>query len=110
MKYASTLLAKHGHEAVMAENGAECIVALESGTFDLVFMDVQMPVMNGEEALGKIRAKEQGTSTHQKVIALTAYALRGEKDRLLGEGFDGYLSKPLEIIKLVSEMKRVLEQ
>ncbi|MEI6206373.1 MAG: CHASE domain-containing protein [Desulfuromonadales bacterium] len=109
MKFASILLAKHGHDVVMAENGAECIAVLESGTFDLVFMDVQMPVMNGEEALGKIRAKEQGTSSHQKVIALTAYALRGEKERLLGDGFDGYLSKPLAVSKLISEMRRVME-
>jgi CheY-like chemotaxis protein len=108
MKFASILLAKHGHEVVTAENGAECIAVLESGTFDLVLMDVQMPVMNGEEALGKIRAKEQGTSSHQKVIALTAYALRGEKERLLGVGFDGYLSKPLEVSGLISEMKRVM--
>ncbi len=66
-----------------------------------------MPVVNGEEALREIRRKEEGSSRHQPVIALTAYALREERERFLAEGFDGCLSKPLEIGELISEMKRV---
>ena len=99
---------KHGHEVITAENGRESLEALNKGEFDLVLMDIDMPVMNGEEALREIRAKEEGTSSHQKVIALTAYALRDEKKRFLSEGFDGYLSKPLEQKELVAEMKRVM--
>ncbi|MFZ4860500.1 MAG: ATP-binding protein, partial [Desulfuromonadaceae bacterium] len=99
---------KHGHEVVTAENGRESLEALDKGEFDLVLMDIDMPVMNGEEALREIRAKEEGTCSHQKVIALTAYALRDEKERFLSEGFDGYLSKPLEQKELVAEMKRVM--
>ena len=108
MKFGTVLLGKQGHEVVTAENGEECLQALEQGKFDLVLMDIQMPVMNGEETLRKIRVKEEKTSSHLKVIALTAYALRGEKERFLGEGFDGYLSKPLEQQELIDEMKRVM--
>ena len=106
--FETVLLGKHGHEVVTAENGREGLEALDKGAFDLVLMDVQMPVMNGEAALRAIRVKEQGTSCHQKVIALTAYALRNEKERFLSEGFDGYLSKPMGQQELIDEMKRVM--
>jgi CheY-like chemotaxis protein len=71
-------------------------------------MDINMPVMNGEEAIIEIRRKEQGTPRHQPVIALTAYALRGDKERFLAEGFDGYISKPLELLEVIDEIKRVV--
>ena len=74
----------------------------------MVLMDIQMPVMNGEDALLEIRRREQGTARRQLVIALTAYSLRGEQERFLKAGFDGYLSKPMDINNLVHEMKRVL--
>ncbi len=108
MKFGTVLLGKHGHEVVTAANGTESLEALDQGTFDLVLMDIQMPVMNGEETLRAIRSKEQGASSHQRVIALTAHALRGEKDRFLEGGFDGYLSKPMLAKELVAEMKRVM--
>ena len=108
MKFGTVLLGKHGHRVVTAENGKESLEALDHGTFDLVLMDVQMPDMNGEEALRLIRTKERGTSSHQRVVALTARALRGEKDRFLSEGFDGYLTKPMLTKELVDEMKRVM--
>jgi len=108
IKFGTVLLGKHGHEVSTAENGKECLESLEQGKFDIVLMDIQMPVMNGEETLRAIRAKEEKTSSHQKVIALTAYALRGEKERFLREGFDGYLSKPMEQQELIDEMKRVM--
>jgi CheY-like chemotaxis protein len=81
---------------------------MDQGTFDIVLMDIQMPVMNGEEALREIRRREQDTSTHQPVIALTAYSMRGDAERFLEEGFDGYVSKPLTTKMLISEMKRVV--
>jgi len=74
-----------------------------------VLMDIQMPVMNGEDALRQIRGKEQGTSIRQMVIAVTAYALRGDNERFLREGFDGYVSKPFKANELIFEMKRVIE-
>jgi CheY-like chemotaxis protein len=103
-----SLLKKLGHDTLLAENGKECLDRLEQGSFDLVLMDIQMPVMNGEQALSTIRQREQGTSRHQHVIALTAYSLRGEKERFLNEGFDGYVSKPVDVALLIHEMKRVL--
>ncbi|MDR3579955.1 MAG: CHASE domain-containing protein [Oryzomonas sp.] len=105
--YGSNLLRKLGHDVIVVENGSACMSALENSTFDLVLMDIQMPVMNGEEALREIRKKEQVTGFHQPVIALTAYSLRGERERFLSEGFDGYVSKPLTTDDLVYEMKRV---
>lgn len=109
IKYGVELLCKLGHDVASAENGVACLTALKKGMFDLVLMDIQMPVMNGIDALRAIREKEQGTDRHQPVIALTAYALRGEKDEFLREGFDGYVSKPFKARELISEMKRVME-
>jgi len=106
-KFGTTLLRKLGHDVFSVENGLECLVALKNGTFDLVLMDIQMPVMNGEATLREIRRKEQGTSIRQMVIAVTAYALRGDKERFLREGFDGYVSKPFKANELIFEMKRV---
>jgi CheY-like chemotaxis protein len=106
--FSASLLKKLGHSVTTAENGRQCLAELEKGVFDIVLMDVQMPVMNGEEALHDIRTQERGTAAHLPVIALTAYSMRGEKERLLKEGFDGYVSKPLYINELVKEMKGAL--
>ena len=107
-QYCRALLGSDGHEIMTAENGEECLEAVDRVEFDLILMDIQMPVMNGDEALLAIRAKEEGTSHHQRVIALTAHALHTDKERFLAEGFDGYLSKPLEQGELINEMKRVM--
>jgi CheY-like chemotaxis protein len=106
--FGSSLIKKLGHEVAVAENGRECLAALENDRFDVVLMDINMPVMNGEETLREIRRKEQETDLHQKVIALTAYSLRGDKERFIDEGFDGYVSKPMAVSELVREMKRVV--
>jgi signal transduction histidine kinase/ActR/RegA family two-component response regulator len=102
-------LSQLGHEVMSVENGRECLAALEHCRYDLVLMDIQMPVMNGEEALREIRRREKGAAFHQPVIALTACALRGVKERFLQAGFDGYVSKPLTISELVNEMRRIFE-
>ena len=109
IKFGTTMLRKLGHEVVLAHNGRDCLIALKKGSYDLVLMDIEMPVLNGREALHAIRKGERGTFVHQPVIALTAYALRGDQERFLKEGFDGYLSKPFKASDLVGEMKRVLE-
>ncbi|MEI6702555.1 MAG: ATP-binding protein, partial [Deltaproteobacteria bacterium] len=106
--FGEALLKKLGHSVTTAEDGRQCLTVLGKKEFDIVLMDVQMPVMNGEEALLEIRAKEQGTTTHLPVIALTAHSMRGDMERLLEVGFDGYVSKPLYIKDLVGEMKRIL--
>ena len=108
IKSGTTMLGKLGHRVVLAQNGLDCLAELERGAFDVVLMDIQMPLLNGREALRQIRAEELGTGRHQPVIALTAYALRGDGERFLREGFDGYLSKPFRANELVGEMRRVL--
>ena len=102
------ILNKLGYEVTVAENGRECLDALGQEKFDIVLMDVQMPDMNGEEAMLEIRRQEKDSPIHQPVIALTAYSSRQEKEHFLDEGFDGYVSKPLVIEELIHEMKRVL--
>ena len=106
--FRKALFRKLGLNAFFVENGRDCLSALEQSSFDMVLMDIQMPVMNGVDALLEIRRREHGTALRKPVIALTAYSLRGEKERFMQEGFDGYLSKPMVIEELIDEMKRVL--
>ena len=108
ISFAMSLLKKLGHVAVSAVNGMECLALLEDDGFDLLLMDIQMPMMNGEDTLRNIRTKEQETSKHQLVIAVTAHSLRGDKERFFEMGFDGYLSKPLETRQLITELQRVI--
>jgi two-component system, sensor histidine kinase and response regulator len=89
------LLEKRGHRVVVAGNGREALEAMEKETFDLVLMDVQMPEMDGLAATLAIREKEKGTSTHLVVVALTAHAMKGDRERCLAAGMDDYLSKPI---------------
>ena len=94
-KLALRLLEKRGHEVTLANNGKEALSALEIDVFDLVLMDVQMPEMDGIEATIQLRLKEQSTGKHQLVVAMTALAMKGDKERCLQAGMDGYLSKPI---------------
>ncbi len=102
------LLHKMGHTVVLASNGADALLALENGRFDLVLMDIRMPVMDGQSALTVLRAREAVTGTHTLVIAVTAFAMTGDASRFLAAGFDGYASKPLQVRDLRAEMQRVL--
>ncbi|WP_051321638.1 PAS domain-containing hybrid sensor histidine kinase/response regulator [Chrysiogenes arsenatis] len=108
IKFGASLFEILGIDIVVVENGRECLTALEQGTFDLVLMDIQMPVMNGEETLKEIRRKEQSSGLRLPIIAVTAHSMRGDRERFLEEGFDGYVSKPLITRVLVAEMKRVM--
>jgi signal transduction histidine kinase/DNA-binding response OmpR family regulator len=94
-RLASRLLEKRGHRVVVAANGQEALAALEKGDYDLVLMDVQMPEMDGLEATAAIRKKEKLSGNHQMIIALTAHAMKGDQERCLAAGMDGYLSKPI---------------
>jgi CheY-like chemotaxis protein len=108
--FGSSLLRKLDLDFQGAKNGRECLVALEGDKFDVVLMDIQMPIMNGEEALDEIRRKEEGTTSRQAVIAVTACSMTGDKERFLAKGFDGYVSKPLTTGELVTEMKWVMRR
>ena len=90
------LLEKRGHRVMMTANGREALEALEKGSYDLALMDVQMPEMDGIEATVLLRKKEREEgSIHLPVIALTAHAMRGDQERCLTAGMDGYLTKPI---------------
>jgi signal transduction histidine kinase/ActR/RegA family two-component response regulator len=107
-RFSTALLKKMGHQVTVVENGKEALGALAHRTFDIVLMDIQMPVMSGDEALAVMRERETATNSHVPVIALTAYALKGDDEKFLSAGFDGYVSKPLEVKTLIAEMRRAL--
>jgi PAS domain S-box-containing protein len=92
---ARRLLEKRGHRVALAVNGREAVKALEKESFDLVLMDLQMPEMDGLEATVVIREKEGGSAVRQPIIALTARAMKGDREICLAAGMDGYLTKPI---------------
>jgi PAS domain S-box-containing protein len=94
-RLAVRLLEKRGHRVAVAGTGLEALLALEKDSYDLVLMDVQMPEMDGLEATAAIRQKEKGTALHQAVVALTAHAMKGDREKCLAVGMDGYLTKPI---------------
>jgi len=94
-RLAVRLIEKRGHRVSVASNGRRAIEVLEKESFDLVLMDVQMPEMDGFEATAAIRKREEATGTHTPVIALTAHAMKGDRERCLDAGMDGYLAKPI---------------
>jgi len=89
------LLERRGHVPTIVGDGAEAVAALSNGSFDLVLMDVQMPNMDGFQATAAIREREKQTGGHIPIIAMTAHAMRGDRERCLAAGMDGYVSKPL---------------
>jgi len=94
-RLARSLLEKRGHSVVVAANGREALDALEKQSFDLVFMDVQMPVMDGFEATAAIRKQERSGESRLPIVALTAHAMKGDREKCLAGGMDGYLTKPI---------------
>ena len=82
---------------------------LERERFDLVLMDVQMPEMDGFEATARIRKREEATGVHLPVVAMTAHAMQGDRERCLGAGMDAYLSKPINVKDLLAVLEAVQE-
>lgn len=107
-RFLHTLLNKLGHTPTTVEDGSKVLEILEKESFDLVLMDIQMPVMNGEEAFYLMRQNPDTVGI--PVIALTAFAFQGEQDRFMAAGFDGYVSKPVEVQKLIDEIERVVKK
>ncbi|HST09630.1 MAG TPA: response regulator [Terriglobales bacterium] len=89
------MLEKMGHVTALAKNGREALEQIAAETFDLVFMDVQMPEMDGLTATEQIRANEKMSGQHLPIVAMTARALRGDRETCLASGMDGYISKPI---------------
>ena len=90
------LLTKRGHAVTVANNGVEALAALERASVDLILMDIQMPQMGGFEATAAIRARERESGGHVRIVAMTAHAMTGDRERCLAGGMDGYLSKPID--------------
>jgi PAS domain S-box-containing protein len=99
-KLATTLLARQGHHVIVAVNGQEGLQKLAGQDYDLILMDMQMPVMDGIEATQRIRHAEKNTGKHIPIIAMTANAMQGDRERCLNAGMDGYISKPINIEEL----------
>jgi two-component system sensor histidine kinase/response regulator len=95
------VLAKRGHSVTVVPNGKLALDALETHSFDVILMDVQMPEMDGFEATAAIRRKEEVSGTHIPIIAMTAHALKGDRERCLAVGMDAYISKPIQAEELL---------
>jgi signal transduction histidine kinase/CheY-like chemotaxis protein len=106
-KVVRRMLEKERHSVTMAGTGREALAILETNAFDVILMDIQMPEMDGLEATAAIRAKERGSGFHIPIIALTAYAMSGDRERFMAAGMDGYITKPIKMQDLVSEMNRL---
>jgi signal transduction histidine kinase/CheY-like chemotaxis protein len=104
---AVTVLEREGWLVSVAENGKQALQLLESDNFDVVLMDIQMPEMNGFEATRAIRNREKG-DMHLPIIAMTAYAVKGDQEKCLAAGMDGYISKPIKPDRLREEIEAVL--
>jgi PAS domain S-box-containing protein len=105
----SRILAESGHEIDIANNGIEAVKKVKDNKYDLILMDIQMPEMDGIEAVRRIRRLEREDVKHIPIIALTAYALKGDRERFLSMGMDDYLSKPVTMDKLISAVNKASE-
>ena len=101
-RVACAMLAKRGHHVTVVDDGRQAVDAAINGTFDLVLMDVQMPEMSGFEATAAIRSRERGTGCRLPIVAMTAHAMSGDRERCLEAGMDGYLSKPVQLDELAA--------
>jgi CheY-like chemotaxis protein len=100
------ILEKRGHTIVLAETGRQALDILERQSFDLVLMDVQMPEMDGIEATAAIRERERHRGQRIPIIAMTAHAMAGDKQRCLDSGMDGYVSKPIKTKELLDAINK----
>jgi two-component system, sensor histidine kinase and response regulator len=107
-KLAEHLLKRRGHDAIMVTNGREAVDAIAGSVFDLVLMDLQMPEMDGFEATAAIRVAERRAGTRLPIIALTAHAMEGDRQRCLDADMDGYVTKPINAVELFEVIDRVI--
>ncbi|HKX32636.1 MAG TPA: response regulator, partial [Blastocatellia bacterium] len=105
-KLAVRLLEKRGHSVTVVNNGLEAVAAIEHERFDLILMDVQMPELNGYEATMEIRERERLDGGHIPIIAMTANAMKGDRERCLESGMDAYVSKPIKPEELFAAIEQ----
>lgn len=106
---ATTMMGKMGHTVTVANNGLEAVKQVTANDYDIVFMDVQMPEMDGITACGKIRETEQSTGKHVPIVAMTAHAMKGDRERCIEAGMDDYISKPIRRKGVQEVIQRVFE-
>src|SRR5690606_25943218 len=106
-RVAMAMLRKAGHEVVLVERGQDAVATTAAERFDLVLMDLQMPGMGGLEAIGAIRERERRQGGHLPIVALTAHALKGDREQALAAGADGYVAKPLTPADLFDEIDQI---
>jgi CheY-like chemotaxis protein len=106
-KVALGMLERQGHSAVAVVDGRQAVAAWRRERFDVVLMDVQMPEMDGFEATRAIRREETVGGRHTPIVALTAHAMKGDRERCLAAGMDDYVSKPLRAAELAAVLERV---
>jgi CheY-like chemotaxis protein len=107
---AMRLLEKRGYKVTLAENGSIALEAFQKESFDAILMDVQMPELDGFQATAAIRLKELSTGGHVPIIAMTAHAMKGDQDRCLAAGMDGYISKPIRTSELFATIAKLTGQ
>jgi CheY-like chemotaxis protein len=107
-KVAARLLEKQGHTVTVANNGSEAVTAMFRESFDIVLMDVQMPEMSGLEATRLFREYEKTSSRRQLIVAVTAYALPGDREKCLEAGMDDYISKPFNVHELCALLNHIV--
>jgi signal transduction histidine kinase/CheY-like chemotaxis protein len=106
-KLATKILEKRGHLVSVVSNGQEAIDALREEYFDLILMDVQMPDLDGFEATGLIRRREEEEGGHIPIVAMTAHAMKGDREQCLAAGMDDYVSKPIKVSELFTVIERL---
>jgi signal transduction histidine kinase/CheY-like chemotaxis protein len=108
-KVAVRMLTNQGHEVTLASNGRQALVLFNAEQFDVIFMDIQMPEMDGIQATAAIRnlEKQWGNNTHIPIVAMTAYAMQGDRERLMSAGMDEYISKPLDSEELANLLRKL---
>jgi signal transduction histidine kinase/ActR/RegA family two-component response regulator len=107
-RLAARLLEKRGHSVITAATGREALDMIERQHFDVAIMDVQMPDVDGLTATGVIREREKASGGHLPIVAMTAHAMTGDRQRCLDAGMDGYLAKPIDPVQMIEEIRRVL--
>ena len=107
-KFALRAIEKAGHGTEVAVNGREAVDMSGAASYDVILMDINMPVMDGLQATIAIRGRETNTAEHVPIISMTANAMKGDREKCLEAGMDGYLAKPVKQKPLLEEIDRVL--
>jgi CheY-like chemotaxis protein/HPt (histidine-containing phosphotransfer) domain-containing protein len=107
-KLAIGLMGKHGHTVTAVQSGRQALDAIEHNEFDLVLMDIQMPELDGLSTTRQIRERERATGRHLPIVAMTAHALKGDREQCLSAGMDGYVTKPVRARELFDAIAEVL--